>query len=169
MSQGPSQTFRLRLSGQWEQGFWVAVVIALMVTGAFELWWGGSRNRGVFKGPDSALEMHVRFVAQSPGALEALRNGLAALPPDKPIKVFAREGMRSAFAEQLVLYLAWPRPVDISGKAPGKDGESFADLQRKYAAMVLCGWNVTTAVPGMTRVGPTMEIIPLTSQDSLSR
>lgn len=145
----------------WHGLFWGMAIAALCVVGIRTVLASAKGGPHMFIGPESALEMHAEYAMQKPGALDAFRKSLDKLPLDKPIKVFVHRGdARGGLAEQLVLYLAWPRPVDLSAKGLGAEGETIARLREKYSAIVLCGWHAPDAVSGVDRLGPGVEVVP---------
>jgi hypothetical protein len=163
----PSMSFQgvsaiLRVRGNWYRAFWLISVVALIGVGARSVRSSVSAGRKSFLGPDSALEMHAEYAAEKPGALAPLRAALSELPAEKPLLVFVHPGdVRGGLAEQLVLYLSWPRGVELSDKVPGSSGESIARLREKYGGLVLCGWHAPEGVPGVDRVGPGIEVVRL--------
>jgi len=151
----------------WRGVFWGIAIIALCATGARTIFPTSKGGGHLFTSPESALEMHAEYATQKPGALSAFQQSLDKLPLNKPIKVFVRPGdARGGLAEQLVLYLSWPRPVELSAKGPGAEGETIARMREKYSAMVLCGWHVPPAVSEVARLGPGVEIVPFPSTPS---
>ncbi len=137
-------------------------IIALCVVGSRSLFPASKVTREIYVGPDAALEMYGENAIRQPGALGALRSAIERLPESRPIKVFARPGDdHNASVEQLVLYLAWPRSVDCTEKAPGAEGDTIASMRERYSAIILCGWHSPDGAPGVHRIGPELEVVPL--------
>src|SRR5712671_1799995 len=118
----------------------ILVSLALFIgTGLRNVWETRSSKTAFALGPMVAVEMHADYGAGRPGALAELAPVLARLPQGTPIIVFhAETNTRGWMVADVLRYLAWPRPVEHA-ETPGADGRSLAQLQEKYAAVVLCG------------------------------
>lgn len=122
----------------WYRSFWIAVFAAIVAVSV-----------PTFGRPDSALEPKdfgrdgsVNSVLEQtlnvPKASEQITQWLAQLPAGRPILIIAPpDNMPAAITADLVSYLAWPRPVDVSSDSE-KSRKLLATARGHYCAVGLC-------------------------------
>ena len=143
------------------RSFWIAVFAAIAAVSV-----------PTFGKPDSALEPKdfgrdgsVNSVLEQtldvPKASEAITKWLAQLPPGKPILIVAPpDNMPAAITADLVSYLAWPRPVDVSSD-PARSRTLLGSARGHYCAVGLCYMSPPARAPISKTFGPALSFIVL--------
>jgi hypothetical protein len=160
-------TFKTATSGRWRliaRAGWFVALAAYTAVGAANIWPTLSvptlRPAEAFVSTDSYLEAATGV----PHASARILHILAPLARDKTVVlVLPDNGVRSAFINQNVSYLSWPREVRwLCADSPNVQQELFAMPPTNVAAIIFWDTPPFPNMPAGVHIGANQVVVPVT-------